>query len=267
MQTQVGPSEPVEIESLKEREKWIAFAEKLLALCLEIQSAANVQITEKLFAEPKILALALLCRSFRNLKGVIALASEGLVVEARTLARSCYENSFLVAGLIEKGESFVEEMYDDDVKSMRSRGEFVLEDGVEHDMAKQLRARLDQLKAQRPKAKLLNPKEALKDSVMRRSYLFYSQLSSDAAHPSVTALKRHMVRIEEEGGWVLGLDVQPVERGTEVADTVNIACNAVLGTCVGVNQILGGTSVSPLLQQLFNEYGAENPPHGVPQAA
>lgn len=54
---------------------------------------------------------------------------------------------------------------------MRSRGEFVLEDGVEHEMAKQLRARLDQLKAQRPKAKLLNPKEALKDSVMRRAYL------------------------------------------------------------------------------------------------
>src|ERR1700677_309575 len=157
MRTQVGPSEPVEIESLKEREKWIAFAEKLLALCLEIQSAADVQITEKLFAEPKILALALLCRSFRNLKGVIALASEGLVVEARTLARSCYENSFLVAVLIEKGESFVEEMYDDDVKSMRSRGEFVLEDGAEQDMAQKLRARLDQLKAQRPKDKLPNP--------------------------------------------------------------------------------------------------------------
>jgi len=59
--------------------------------------------------------------------------------------------------------------------------------------------------AQRPKAKLLNPKEALKDSVMRRSYLFYSQLSSDAAHPSITALKRHMLRIKEEGGWVLGV--------------------------------------------------------------
>jgi hypothetical protein len=249
MQTQVGPSEPVEIGSLKERETWIAFAEKLLALCLEIQSAADVPITEKLFAEPKILALALLCRSFGNLKGVIALAREGLVVEARTLARSCYENSFLVAGLIEKGESFVEEMYDDEVKSMQLRGEFVLEDGVEHEMAKQLRARLDQLKAKRPKAKLLNPKKALKESVMRRSYLFYSQLSSDAAHPSITALKRHMMRIEEEAGWVLGLDVQPVERGTEVADTVNIACNAVLGTCVGVNQILGGLAAPSAVVQ------------------
>ena len=146
------------------------------------------------------------------LKGVIALARQGLVVEARTLARSCYENSFLVAGLIEKGELFVEEMYDDEVKSMRSRGEFVLEDGVEHEMTKQLRARLDQLKAQRPKAKLLLTERGAKGQLMPRAYLFYSQLSSDAAHPSITALKRHMVRIEEEGGWVLGLDVQPVGR-------------------------------------------------------
>lgn len=76
-----------------------------------------------------------------------------------------------------------------------------------------------------------------------------------------------MVRIEEEGAWVLGLDVQPVERGAEVADTVNTACNAVLGTCVGVNQILGYTPASPLVQQLFNEYGAENLPRGALQAA
>jgi hypothetical protein len=61
------------------------------------------------------------------------------------------------------------------------------------------------------------------------------------------------------------LDVQPVECGTEVAEPVNIACNAVLGTCVGVNQILGYTSASPLLEQVFNEYGAENPPNGAPQ--
>lgn len=252
-----SPSKPVEATSSKAREEWIAFAEKLLALCLEIQNAAEVTITEKLFAEPKVLALALLCRSFGNLKGVIALAREGLVVEARTLARSCWENSFLVAGLIEKGETFVQEMYDDEMKSLLSRGEFVLEDGVETEMTKQLRERLDQLKARRPKAKILNPKKALKDSVMRKAYVFYSQLSSDAAHPSITALKRHMMRIEEEGGWVLGLDVQPFESGTEIADTVNTACNAVLGTCVCVNQILGFTSATPLVRQLFDEYDAE----------
>jgi hypothetical protein len=123
-------------------------------------------------------------------------------------------------------------------------------------MADQLRARIQQIKDRRPKAKLLNPKEALKDSVMKKAYLFYSQLSGDAAHPSITALKRHLLRLHEDDDLLLGLDIQPTERGMEVADTVNIACNAVLATCVGVNQILGGTTVSEFLKQLFEEYDA-----------
>ena len=67
-----------------------------------------------------------------------------------------------------------------------------------------------------------------------------------------------MIRFEEEGGWVLGLDVHPVEKGTELADTVNTACNAVIGTCVGVNQILGGSSANALVQQLFEKYDLMN---------
>ena len=89
---------------------------------------------------------------------------------------------------------------------------------------------------------------------MRKAYLFYSQLSADAAHPSITALKRYLPRLQEDGEPVLALDIHPVERGVEVADTVNIACNAVLGTCVGINQILEGTRASELLNQLFQEY-------------
>ena len=67
-----------------------------------------------------------------------------------------------------------------------------------------------------------------------------------------------MILIVENGERVLGLDVHPVERGAEVADTLNIACNAVLGVCVGVNQILGGTAADPLLKELFVEYEAMN---------
>jgi hypothetical protein len=90
------------------------------------------------------LALALLCRTYMNLKGVIAVAQEGLVVEARTLARSCFEN--FVPNLIEKGDEFVTAMYDHERRSIRSQGEFLL-DGLDYldpfgaEMAKQLRAR------------------------------------------------------------------------------------------------------------------------------
>ncbi len=249
------------IDPIAERKKWIEFAERLLTLCVEILGASDVQITEKQFAEPKVLALALLCRTHMNLKGVIVVARDGLTVEARTLARSCYENMFFVAGLVEKGEEFVAAMYDDDLKSLRSRGEFVLEglcdlDPLGEEMAKQLRGRVQELKKRRPKAKLLTAKEALKDSVMRKAYLFYSQLSGDAAHPSITALKRHLLRLVENGEPILGLDIHPLERGIEVANTLDIACNAVLGTCVGVNQILGGTIAGALLKQLCAEYDA-----------
>lgn len=54
---------------MAERQKWIAFASRLLSLCMEIVGASDVQVTEKGFAEPKILALALLCRTYMNLKG------------------------------------------------------------------------------------------------------------------------------------------------------------------------------------------------------
>jgi hypothetical protein len=49
----------------------------------------------------------------------------------------------------------------------------------------------------------------------------------------------------ENGEQVLGLDIQAVEKGAEVTVTVNIACHAVLGLCVAVNQILGGPKPTP----------------------
>jgi hypothetical protein len=210
-----------------------------------------------------LLALALLSRTYMNLKGVIAVAQEELVVEARTLARACFENLFLIPNLIEKGDEFVTAMYDHERRSVRSQGEFLLEDLNDLDpfgaeMANRLRARLREIKDVRPKAKLLKVKEVASNTVMKPAYLFYSQLSADAAHPTIRALKRHLVQTVENGERVLGLDIHPVERGTEVADTVNIACHAVLGACVAVNQILGGTAANPLLNQLFAEYEAMN---------
>ena len=39
---------------------------------------------------------------------------------------------------------------------------------------------------------------------------------------------------------------------------MNIACHAVFGVCVAVNQILGGTAANQLLNGLFAEYEALN---------
>jgi hypothetical protein len=70
-------------------EQWLAFADRLIAATYLIFGEAKIDITEKLFGEPKILSLALLCRTVGNFKGVVAMTKARQVVEARILTRSC----------------------------------------------------------------------------------------------------------------------------------------------------------------------------------
>lgn len=181
-------------------------------------------------------------------------------MEARTLTRSCYENLYFVAALIEQGDEFVKAMHQDQIRSFRSQGEFLLEN-IESEQigdpsfVDQLRTRLREIKSRWPKANFLTPKQTAENSMLGKSYLIYSKLSADAAHPSVLALKRHLARFEENGEQVVGLDVDPVEKGNELAETIDLACNAMIGACVAVNQILGGFSVNNEIRKMFNEYG------------
>jgi hypothetical protein len=167
---------------------------------------------------------------------------------------------FCVGGLIEKGDDFVAAMRADDIKSLMLRGKFVIEkiapaEGVGADLADKLRNRLQDMKARWPKAGFLKPKEAAEQSVVGISYIQYSQLSADAAHPSITALKRHLFITQEGGENVAGLDIRPRERGSEIRDTVDIGCNAVVGVLVGVNQLLDVEKAREPVRAVFEEYG------------
>jgi hypothetical protein len=111
--------------------------------------------------------LALLCRTVGNFKGVVALTKEGLVVEARSLTRSCYENLYRMAALIEQGDDFVKAMRQDQIRSFRSQGEFLFENiDEEHigdpSLADQLRQRLKEMKSRWPKAGFITPKQTVK---------------------------------------------------------------------------------------------------------
>src|SRR5947207_11311346 len=99
------------------KEQWLGFANRLIALAYALFGEAKIDVTEKLFGESKILSLALLCRTVGNFKGVVACARENLVVEARTLTRSCYENLYCMAALIEQGDDFVKAMHQDQMRS------------------------------------------------------------------------------------------------------------------------------------------------------
>src|SRR5215813_10545481 len=102
------------------------FCDELKQVAVEISEAANIQLSPHGLADPKLIALAILCRTRSNFGGAVILVRAGQVVEARVLARCCCENMFLVAGLVTEGERFVKLMQDDEVESKTGRARVAL---------------------------------------------------------------------------------------------------------------------------------------------
>jgi hypothetical protein len=105
-----------------------------------------------------------------------------------------------------------------------------------------------------PASKTLTPKSVAAKGPVEGAYIFHSQLSADAAHPTTDALSRYLTKIEENGVEVRGIDVNPVPNEQELADTLYLVCNAVIGVYIGANQILGGTEANADIIALANEY-------------
>lgn len=211
-------------------------------------------MTKKRFADPRVLAITLMSRTLSNFRGVFTLIDNGLVVEARILVRCCFENAFWIAGLHAQGDKFVRKMLRDEIRNRNVRGELALSKKTqlpEH-VEKGLRERLRLNNKKWPDAKSLNPKDVALTGLLRDGYLIYSQLSADAAHPTMTSLHRHVSHCEKDSESLI--DVVPAPKEEEVMKTRDWACNAMLGVCVGVNEILGGTLAGQKLGEIADRY-------------
>jgi uncharacterized protein DUF5677 len=189
-----------------------------------------------------ITAITLLVRTLSNHRAAILLLQEKHIVEARTITRCCYENALWLGRLFDEGEAFLREMMDDDVSHRKTRGQFVFERGLplEADISARLRAWLKDTNKQLPKSRTLNPKAiAEKSATIGKTYLVYGQLSSDAAHPSLTSLNRYLTTNTK--GEVIGIDAEPAVSPNEIMETFEFLCLANSFACVAVNQMLGGT--------------------------
>lgn len=79
-----------------------AFDARLLEASKQLVTACKLTVTARGMLDPKVLAYLLLCRTISNFEGMLLLERHGLVVEARTQARCCVENLFLVAAYMRK---------------------------------------------------------------------------------------------------------------------------------------------------------------------
>lgn len=236
---------------------WTTFAERLIAVGHAIFQTSVVPVTERGASDLKVLALTLLARTVSNLKGTLVLLREKRIVEARTIARCCYENYYWIGGLVEEGDEFVRHMLHDEMKRKQMRGAALLtcEAELEEEVESKLRTWMRDAKKDFPNARTLHPKDVASRGPTGNSYVFYGQLSSDAAHPSIDALGRYVPSLQEDGVRVRAIDFDPVVAESEIVDTLNLACLAAIGVCVGVNQLVGPTPAGEKLIGLSDEYG------------
>jgi hypothetical protein len=198
--------------------------------------------------DPKIIAVLLLIRTLSNFRGTVILLRANRIVEARTVTRCCFENLFHIAALRDDGQQFVREMAEEDEASRKARGEFLIQQTgeiPEAEWQQNIRAFLASRGKGQTKRKSLDPKRVAARGPLLKGYVYYSQLSSDAAHPTLGALERYLGS-KENGEPISTIDIDPLVSPKERRRTWLMACEALLGVCIGVMEILN-------LQRIIND--------------
>lgn len=237
------------------RDKLYSICERLVQTSLKIAEQCKLTVTKQGFVHPKLLALTLLCRTLTNFKGVVILTRERLPVEARVLARCCYENMIMVGGLSAEGDAFAERMKDDDRAGRSSKLKFAFEtESVFQTLSQETQeAVTDAYDALRTgkRREFLKPKDASGIGPFKDAYIAYSQFSGDAAHPTITALARHWSPGENDRTGILDLVPEPSE--DQLDETLHLACIALLSIMVVVNEMNGFTEAGKKLIDLNTE--------------
>jgi Family of unknown function (DUF5677) len=214
---------------------WLDFAKRLRPVGMGIFSVSPIKITEQTAADIRILGLMLLARTLSNLKAAIVLVEGGFIVEAKVIARCCFENSYWVGALLKEGDKFRSSMVQHEMKHKRMRAQtiFSATGGLKSDIGDKLRQWMRDHKEYED-SPTLDPK-AVCERAENKSYMFYQHLSWDA-HPSIETLNRYYDPPNADGAP--GIDVDPRVRDAEVIEMLNLLGLAVIGVFLGVAELL-----------------------------
>jgi hypothetical protein len=232
---------------------WLSYLDRVIACGEGIAESARIKDENA-----RVLAACLLARSISTARAVAHLIGLDHVVEARMLTRSIFENGFCLYRLAqEDGGAFAREMFADEAFYRRVHGQTMLEEeqareAMGEERQSRIRVILKQWRQKSPNAAPLKPQKVISDTEISSTSVIYQMLSSDAVHPSITALRRHLVGTS----W---LSLKPQIKGEEMMKTAFLASTALLIVCIAANDAFGRTTVGQRLEGLvaeYNEFGA-----------
>jgi len=223
-------------------QSWFAHAAKLVDLSYAVLAESEINVSQKGLRDPRIVGATLLIRTISNVRATFSLLEQALIVEARITARSAVENLLWAGRLVQKGNEFVDEMIADELKSQDRRAKFImpLMDSLPEPIAETMQEVIERLRTAPISPKGLVASGVAKGSVVGHAYLIYAQLSADAAHPSINALRRYIEVENEAGGITINADMDVSQE--EHLKTASYACMALAGVCLAFNQLAGPTA-------------------------
>lgn len=239
------------MQAMTDTDIWISFAERLVRLGYELAATAQLKGDDG-NDHIRLITVTLIARTLSNARGSLSMLKDKRVVEARILTRCCFENQFWAVGFTQEPEECRKAMVDGEMKNRGSRGEMMFKflDGMSAEVETTLRTWLRKNKGW-SKARTTSPKQVAMTSQVGQSYIFYDNLSADAAHPTISALDRYMV--SPDGKFIKEILLDPEADEDELASTGNWLCLAVLGTLMAASDILA-SSMQTQITAIAEEY-------------
>jgi hypothetical protein len=198
---------------------------------------------------------ALFARTLSNARAALSLIGVGSIVEARVLTRCCLENYFLITALERDREKFLEAMLKDEMKHRQVHGDFVGKAGFDlsSEVGQKYLAEIQRMNIEWKSFSMIQPKKVAGMGPITNAYVLYGNLSSDAAHPSHSALKRYIRSSERESLF----DPVPTMDEAEAAATLEQLCLCTVGTCANLALITATTPESLWVSMKSAELAAE----------
>lgn len=230
---------------------WDELLQRELEVChLAVEHATAVPEIEN----HQVVAITIMLRLLRHAEGTrVLLAEPGLVVEARTLVRNCYECLFFLARIAEQGASVIDDMRRAELGSRKVRAEFMFEHSIGDQQLRDNLREWVRTNAKGASRQQNTPRELSRGSQIEIAYLAYAELSANSAHVTLDSLDRHLI---ERGSDAVDFTADPLPRAGELEDTKLYLSTALCGAVVALNQSLGYPMPSAPIGEIWDAHAS-----------
>jgi len=221
----------------QENQDWFNLADDLNRVSMRLMPSLTVPPEDN--NDNVFLAVLLFLRGLSSFQGAVLLAERGMTQDARTLARGCFENVFLMGALC-KDPSFAAAFVSDDFLRRAKIAKPLLNlpngSGLNAEHIEKLTHFMSDFEISGMSTKSINIADAARSAGLINIYdVYYRGLSTDASHPSITALNRYVEA--DEHSVIVGLRWGP--EVSDVQDTLRDVCTAAIYLLVLIHESCG----------------------------